>query len=383
MRRHSYRFANVAGLIAVLSSILFISACDFEFFSDKDGDSEDEEVLETGVLYGYASGPFSESEFPTYLSIDGLGFFMVTDPEDVSVVYYTRKGDFSVNQQTGAFTSSLGNVVRGWALSRNADTGEVKRVGSVDEIVLTPLARGGVDFSSVTVDEDGIVKARDDSDTLLPLYQIGLASFVDYHGLYALGNDLFEKTGTSGEAVPGIAGDNGFGAIVPFSLEQADPGRFDNLAVSIGGNGYFVVTGSADPWTSYYIDEDALKFNKNGYLVISSGHVVQGWSLVRNSSGEMTVYGPLGDIQLDSFSIYSQEDGPGELILGEIDQKGIVTNSYSNGQVVPLFQIALAGFANPSLLEETAAGLYAETSGSGAPEIGEPNKNGLGRLTFD
>ena len=64
-----------------------------------------------------------------------------------------------------------------------------------------------------------------------------------------------------------------------------------------------------------------------------------------------------------------------------IDESGVVTGSYSNGQLTPLFQVALVDF--PSLYGLTKMGnnLYAESLNSGQPLVGTAGSGTLGSIS--
>ena len=63
-----------------------------------------------------------------------------------------------------------------------------------------------------------------------------------------------------------------------------------------------------------------------------------------------------------------------------IDNKGIITGIYSNGEKIPLGQIALATFVNPEGLEKTGDNNYVQTNNSGLANIGVAGASGKGSL---
>lgn len=60
----------------------------------------------------------------------------------------------------------------------------------------------------------------------------------------------------------------------------------------------------------------------------------------------------------------------GELVDISIDSEGTLEGIYSNGAVLTLGQIALAGFTNPMGLSRTGGNLYEESAGSGTAVLG-------------
>ena len=71
------------------------------------------------------------------------------------------------------------------------------------------------------------------------------------------------------------------------------------------------------------------------------------------------------------------------LKIGQVFTKigeGLITGVYSNGQVTPLYQIALAKFQNLQGLNKEGGNLYRETRQSGSATTSEPGTNGLGNI---
>jgi flagellar hook protein FlgE len=60
---------------------------------------------------------------------------------------------------------------------------------------------------------------------------------------------------------------------------------------------------------------------------------------------------------------------------------GAITGSYSNGEVIPLYRVALAKFQNEQKLYKEGGNLFRETRLSGAPITGAPGDNGLGSIS--
>ena len=72
--------------------------------------------------------------------------------------------------------------------------------------------------------------------------------------------------------------------------------------------------------------------------------------------------------------------GAGFLQKVTMDTDGVMEGRYSNGQVTPLFRVALATFNNPWEFTKLGGNLYAENQRTGAPSTGHPGTNGLGSI---
>ena len=84
-----------------------------------------------------------------------------------------------------------------------------------------------------------------------------------------------------------------------------------------------------------------------------------------------------------SSTTYQDADGyaSGDLTGIEVAPDGLVTGSYSNGQGIALFKIALADFNNVNGLRNMGGNLYQSTGKSGAAITNKPGENGLGTLS--
>ncbi len=70
----------------------------------------------------------------------------------------------------------------------------------------------------------------------------------------------------------------------------------------------------------------------------------------------------------------------GELVSVGIDKDGIVSASYSNGQIQQLFQLPLASFANPNGLNALSGNIFSQTRDSGEVNLREAGTNGTGGI---
>ena len=59
---------------------------------------------------------------------------------------------------------------------------------------------------------------------------------------------------------------------------------------------------------------------------------------------------------------------------------GVINGVYTNGLVVALGQVALAGFPNPEGLQKAAANMFQISSNSGQPRVGGAGLEGRGTI---
>ena len=76
----------------------------------------------------------------------------------------------------------------------------------------------------------------------------------------------------------------------------------------------------------------------------------------------------------------TNQDGynSGTLTDFNVDSSGVIQGTFTNGKVMALGQIAVAGFANEQGLERLGSNVYAPTLSSGAAVVGAPGSGGRG-----
>lgn len=142
-------------------------------------------------------------------------------------------------------------------------------------------------------------------------------------------------------------------------------------------------------------EEDALVVSLD--LGLNSSDITTGWtsSTASNASligTDFSQIGNLYDAELgsiyttsydDSSSTLSQsQDGyaSGYLMSISVDSDGIITGTYSNGQIEDLYVVGLATFANENGLEREGSNLYSATRDSGEAITGTANTSNYGSI---
>jgi flagellar hook protein FlgE len=84
-----------------------------------------------------------------------------------------------------------------------------------------------------------------------------------------------------------------------------------------------------------------------------------------------------------STAVARQQDGytMGDLERFSIDQSGLITGAFTNGETITLGQIVLADFNNPSGLERRGDNTYSVSANSGAPVLGYANEGSQSMVT--
>jgi flagellar hook protein FlgE len=165
------------------------------------------------------------------------------------------------------------------------------------------------------------------------------------------------------------------GAVSSMTME-----RFD---ATVAGGDWTTVT-DVDNWQA------AETPNTNGYLVFQPEFITGSPMTVELNvgcryDGASWVPASLASSQYSSASttIFQSADGygAGDLQSVSVDVDGVITGQYSNGQVIPLYRVALAKFQNNDGLFKSGGNLYRETRLSGDPITGKPGSNGTGNIS--
>ena len=143
----------------------------------------------------FGQGDVAKTDNPLDLMVEGRGFFKVLLPDGTTA--YTRDGAFA-RDQNGQLVNSLGYTV--------------------DPAVTIPP-----DATTIRVGVDGTVSVTQaGQQTATQVGQLELANFPNESGLLAMGNNLFQATEASGNAVDGTPGFDGLGQLSQGFLEVSN-----------------------------------------------------------------------------------------------------------------------------------------------------------------
>ncbi|KHO62544.1 flagellar hook protein FlgE [Thermoanaerobacter sp. YS13] len=276
----------------------------------------------------FTRGGAQRTDNPTDLSIDGNGFFIVSNG---GANLYTRAGNFSFDSQ-GDLVTPDGYKVLGWMSTDgktvNTDTGNLvpislKNWSSINPATTTQLEIGGNLNASTAI--NGTIS-----------YNILV---YDSQGGSHIATLTFTRTDAS---------------TWNWSVSSSDP-----AISSVTGSGTltFGADGKIAPNTTA---TGTLTFNMNTTVTNASiGPVSLDLSRITMFSTET---------DLRELSKNGNEAGSLESI--NIDKYGVVSGIYSNGRRQIIGQIAIADFQNPMGLEKIGNTMFINTVNSGDPMIG-------------
>ena len=310
------------------------------------------------VAQQFTQGNIKTTENPMDLSINGAGFFQLTDGK--SPVTYTRNGQFKVDRDGFIVNNSLqqlmgypadgtGQIQPGLAVPLQlpsagvapAATSEISITMNLDARlgVTLPAAGAQIDFS----DADTYNNAT--SQTVYDDKGIGVA--LTYYFQKAANDSWNVYATANGTTLNGVAG-----APLPVTTIDFAPSG-STLTAPIGPVSINV------PATVNAAGASTLPIN--GVMLNVSGATQYG-----------SAYG-VTDMTQNGFAA-------GQLTAITVESNGVITARYSNGQSQPAGQIEVANFRNPQGLQPIGDNAWSRTFASGDPLMGVPGDGNLGVL---
>jgi flagellar hook protein FlgE len=293
------------------------------------------------VAIVWAQGSLEDSADDVDVAINGTGFLIVKD-NNSQVLYYTRDGNFALDKD-GYLINAHGYRVQGKVIDSTTGTPS----GVDTDIVLSmnyaaPRATSSVDM---VMNLNANAEVADTYNTAISVYDtLGNSHTLDMTYTKAADNTWSVSGTLDGTSITALITDQGGGG--PSEMV------FDTNGTMVSGGLYAI------DLSSYNIG--SLNLN------------------LRNTVGGSTT-----QYAASSVTNYSSQNGygPGFLQRISINNEGIITGHYSNGQIIPQYQLTLARFNAPGKLHKEGSNLYTETEASGVPLTGAPGTNGLGSIS--
>ena len=151
----------------------------------------------------------------------------------------------------------------------------------------------------------------------------------------------------------------------------------------LNGDGFFVVQSGN---TNTYTRAGAFHFDNTGNLVAADGKFVMGYTATGADPNETIPLDAQGNptgglVRLNIHEIDASLPAGVNISSYEIGSDGKITGMFSDGNQRTIGQIAVADFTNPQGLDKVGDTQFAETSGSGTPQIGLAGMGTRGTLT--
>ncbi len=294
-----------------------------------------------GVNAQWTQGSIENSSSATDLAINGKGFFMVQDTGGSN--FYSRAGNFTFDKN-GYLVNPDGLQLQGYAIDQDGNIGSITDIYIPGERISPPVATTEFNFD-INLNSGAV--AGDTYTTAQTMYDsLGNAIPVTFTFTRQAAAQTWTVTGS----IPSTAGTG-----VTFDGNASMDIVFDDTGI--------MTSPAADVTVDLALTNGASPLSATWTMLDDSGA----------SFGDITGYAS------ESGTTFQYQDGyPAGSLRGiSVDEAGVVTATYSNGEMTPMFQIALVDFPSYDGLTKMGSNLYAESIASGQAL---PGVAGTGRL---
>jgi flagellar hook protein FlgE len=336
----------------------------------------------------FTQGSLETTGVQTDLAIQGNGFFVMKDGEKT---YFTRAGDFGVDNQGTLVNPANGMRVQGWQAKDVGGQVMLNTSGQTEDLTI-PV--GGKLAAKATTSVD----YRCNLDKRTPELAPGAAPADVQKSTWATEFKVYDNFGqehtlnVSFTRVPGT--NNQWTGTV-----NVDPTNPAGTATRVGLN---TTNGTTNAFTLTFdnlgklagiTDSAGNTSPATGKVVLQASYNVTGANPDANGAPARHTFninlGQIGSVdntvtqfaEKSSTKAYEQDGYTmGYLENFKIDQSGIITGVYSNGTSKTLGQIAMASFANQGGLEKAGENTYVQSNNSGIADISTSGVAGKGKL---
>ena len=297
-----------------------------------------------GASAQWTQGSLENSANSTDLAINGKGFFMVEDLTGSR--FYTRAGSFSFDKE-GYLVNPDGLKLQGYQLDRNGNIGSITDIYVPGERISPPSATTEFNFD------------------------INLSSTAVAGDTYTTSQTVYDSLGNA----------------VPMTLTFTRQAAARTWAVT--GS---IPTTSGTGMTFGGAASTNIVFDASGAMITPAADVTVALALTNGATTPLSLnwdfyngavsHGDVTGFSSASGTTFQYQDGypAGSLRSIGVSEEGIVTATYSNGEMTPLFQVSLVDFPSYDGLTKMGRNLYAESLGSGQALPGVVGNGRLGSI---
>ena len=335
----------------------------------------------------HTQGSLQTTGVKTDLAIQGDGFFVLREGDQE---LYTRAGDFGLDENGHLVNPANGMRVQGWNAQDLGDRTVINTAADTEDLQI-PV--GGKDPAQATSQVE-LACNLDKRTPLIPAANPTQGEIQD--GTWSIDKTIYDSFGNEHTLrmnftrVPGES--NQWQGTVQVDPEAETP---RNTQTNVGAEGNTTNTFTlefSNVGTLQAITDAQGDRVEEGELQLGVGFDVPETALEAGAQVRQNFNVSLGEVgsvtntvtqfaERSSTKAFSQNGNTmGYLESFKIDQSGIITGVYSNGNREPLGQVAMASFTNPGGLEKTGENNYARTNNSGDPRVGESGVAGRGKL---
>ncbi|MHC2469011.1 flagellar hook protein FlgE [Bradyrhizobium embrapense] len=293
----------------------------------------------------------------TDVAIQGSGFFVTTNATAGGTTSYTRNGAFTTDN--AGYLVNNGNYLEGW---RTDAQGNI--LGNASAASLGPI-NTQVAATSGSATTKATIAANLPSDAATGATFTSSMTAYDSLGTANSIQITWTKTGAN-------AWTASFGNPTLASNSSTTTGTTSSgtVAITFNSDGSLASTNPSPPAISVTGWTDGAA---NSSIALNLGTVGKTDGLTQYASGEATPAVDLTGITADGLPY-------GKLSSIAIGKGGVVDATYSNGQTIAIYKIAVATFSDPNGLNAASDGMYSATAASGNATLQTSGTNGAGTV---
>jgi flagellar hook protein FlgE len=301
-------------------------------------------------------GLLSATTNATDVAIQGSGFFTVADAASGGATLYTRNGAFSTDN--AGYLENGGFFLEGWRTDAGGDV-----VGDTSAANLQTVNTEVVPTSASPTTKTSIV-ANLPSDAATGATFTSSMTVYDSLGTANSIQITWSKTGTNAWSAK-------FGDPTLASSSSTPTGAISTgnpVAITFNSDGS-LATPTTMPSIGVTWSNGAAASN----IALNLGTVGKTNGLTQDASGETTPAVNVTSITSDGLAY-------GKLSSIAVGKNGVVNATYSNGQTIAIYKLAVATFADPDALAAHSDGMYSSTVSSGNATLQTSGSNGAGTI---
>ena len=280
----------------------------------------------------FGEGTLTSTSNGLDLAISGDGFFAVKTSGQAAATAYTRNGGFQVDTNR-MVVDAQGSQLQVYPVDND---GNVTATGTDGLISLQLPQASGTPKATTSVQ----LALNLSSEARIPAAAFDRGNASTYNNSTA--TTIFDAGGNAMTMTS---------YYVRTSADAGTPATSTWDVYSFVGNTQLQVGGTTDPVE--------LTFNASGALTGGAPSTYDAFTPVGSATPQNVTLDLTGSTQVSSpFAVSSRkQDGEsvGQLAGVSVDDKGVVSASFSNGDTIPLGKIAMANFTTPSGLRQTGS----------------------------
>ncbi|AEJ61217.1 flagellar hook-basal body protein [Spirochaeta thermophila DSM 6578] len=335
----------------------------------------------------HTQGSLQTTGVMTDVAVQGEGFFILRKGDRS---FYTRAGVFGLDEEGYLVNPANGLRVQGWRAETVNGQTFINTTGSLQDLII-PV--GSKDPASATTE----VFLACNLDKRLPEIPPGAGPETVREGTWVATYDIYDSFGNPHtlriEFTKVVGEPNRWRATVTVDPDAETP---TNTLVDVGetnnATNTFIIQFD-NLGTIQSVEDEAGDVLDAGALQVQVGFDVPEATIPPGEAAVRQTFnlnlGQVGSVvdavtqfaERSSTKVFRQNGYTMGYLEGfKIDQNGVITGVYSNGNNRPLGQIALATFVNPGGLEKEGETMFRVSLNSGDPNVGPPNFAGKGKL---